>query len=168
MRRHLVWRGSKTDLWPVLSRPQATDDLAAALAEPFLGAVDLVIGPDPGGVLFGPLVARLLRVPFAPVCRDRAFFFAGPHAVVRAETGSGELLAHAAAFDRPGRVLLVDDWSESGGTVTGVVDLVASTRARLIGVSLLVDSLPLSARELLESRGVPVRGVAVPHELRRE
>lgn len=165
--RLLTWRDGETDLWPLLADPRATVDVVRGLARPFMGTVDLVLGPDPGGVLFGPLVARELEVPFAPVCRDRRFFFQGPHERASATTGADELHAHRAAFADGARVLLVDDWSESASTVRGVAELVAGTGAELVGVSFLVDSLRPEVRADLESRGIEVRGLVTPGELGR-
>lgn len=167
LRRILTWRDGGTDLWPLLSDPQATSDVVAALAEPFEGEIDLVAGPEPGGILFGPLVARALRVPFAPVCRDRAFFFQGPHESVSVATERGELLMHRAALSDKARVLLVDDWSESGTTVTGVARLVAATTAKLLAVSFVVDSLRPAVRRELEAAGVALHAVATADQLTR-
>ncbi|MEV0644298.1 GNAT family N-acetyltransferase [Phytomonospora sp. NPDC050363] len=164
--RLLTWRGGETDLWPLLADPRATVDVVRGLSRPFLGAVDLVLGPDPGGMLFGPLAARELEVPFAPVCRDRRFFFQGPHERVTVQAGADELHAHRAALADGARVLLVDDWSESGSTVRGVADLVAQTGATLAGVSYLVDSLRPEVRADLEARGIEVRGLVTPAGLR--
>lgn len=167
LRRILTWRDGGTDLWPLLSDPQATNNVVAALAEPFEGEIDLVAGPEPGGILFGPLVARALRVPFAPVCRNRAFFFQGPHESVSVATDRGELLMHRAALSDKARVLLVDDWSESGATVTGVARLIAGTTAKLLAVSFVVDSLGSQARRTLDSAGIAVHSVATADQLTR-
>ncbi|HEY1180093.1 MAG TPA: phosphoribosyltransferase family protein, partial [Phytomonospora sp.] len=163
--RLLTWRGGETDLWPLLADPRATADVVRGLARPFMGTVDVVLGPDPGGVLFGPLVARELEVPFAPVCRDRRFFFKGPHERASAPAGADELHAHRAALPDGARVLLVDDWSESGSTVRGVADLVGTTGAELVGVSYLVDSLRPEVRAGLEGAGIEVRGLVTAAEL---
>jgi len=165
--RLLTWRDGETDLWPLLADPRATVDVVRGLARPFMGTVDLVLGPDPGGVLYGPLVARELEVPFAPVCRDRRFFFQGPHERASAPAGPDELHAHRAALTDGARVLLVDDWSESGSTVRGVAELVSGTGAELVGVSFLVDSLRAEARDGLRAAGIEVRGLVTPGELAR-
>ncbi|GIG64883.1 GNAT family N-acetyltransferase [Phytomonospora endophytica] len=165
--RLLSWQGGETDLWPLLADPRATVDVVRGLARPFMGTVDVVLGPDPGGVLFGPLVARELEVPFAPVCRDRRFFFKGPHERASAQAGADELHAHRAALSDGARVLLVDDWSETGSTVRGVAELVAGTGAELVGVSYLVDSLRPEVRAGLEAQGIEVRGLVAVDEFTR-
>ncbi|WP_169313913.1 phosphoribosyltransferase family protein [Stackebrandtia nassauensis] len=157
----LTWRGGGTDLWPLLSDPAATDAVARGLAAPFVGRTDVVLGPDPGGVLFGPLVARILGVPFAPVCRDRDFFFQGAHEHV----SDGYLYVHRAALPDGARALLVDDWSESGSTVTGVAELVAATGATLSAVSFLVDSLPEAARKTLSDKDIAVASLVAATDL---
>ncbi|GAA4904097.1 adenine/guanine phosphoribosyltransferase-like PRPP-binding protein [Stackebrandtia albiflava] len=161
----LQWRGGATDLWPLLRVPADMSAVADALATGLPDA-DVVLGPDPGGVLLGPPVAERLRVPFAPVCRDRRFFFQGPHATVTAPTGDGELWAHAAALPPGTRAVLVDDWTESGGTLRAARALVDSAGARLVGVALLVDCLPEDVRRLLTDGGTVVRALARP-EARR-
>ncbi|HZE40995.1 MAG TPA: phosphoribosyltransferase family protein [Stackebrandtia sp.] len=163
----LTWKAGGTDLWPLLRDPRATDVVAHGLATPFAGAVDVVLGPDPGGVLFGPLVARVLGVPFAPVCRDRAFFFQGPHEAVAVETPGGDLVAHRAALGDGARVLVVDDWSESGSTAKGVAAIVEATGARLVAIAFLVDSLDDGVRESLRGKGIGVHGLATPAGLMR-
>lgn len=163
----LQWKGGATDLWPLLSDPAAMSTVAESMAAPFADEVDLVAGPDPGGVLFGPLVAGELGVPFAPVCRDRDFFFKGDHPRITAITPRGELHMHAQALSGASRVLLVDDWSESGSTVSGVLDLVSQGDARLVAVSFLVDSLTQEARARLYESEVEVRAVATVGDLVR-
>lgn len=157
--RALTWRGGETDLWPLLADPYAVTDVVRGLAYEFLGRVDVVAGPDPGGLLFGPRVAAELGVPFAPVCRDRRFFFQGGHETVSA----GELLAHRAAFGEGARVLLVDDWSESGMTVKAVTGMLEGTGASLVGVSFLIGNLSAEARDALS--GVEIRALAEAGEL---
>ncbi|MGH8792986.1 MAG: hypothetical protein ACRDXX_10100, partial [Stackebrandtia sp.] len=98
LRDLLCWRGGETDLWPLFADRAATAEAVRGLAEPFRGAVDVVLGPDPGGVLFGPLVAGELGTAFAPVCRDRDFFFKGPHEALTVAAAGGQLLVHRAAL----------------------------------------------------------------------
>lgn len=160
--RAITWRGGETDLWPLLADPYALTDIARGLAHEFLGRADVVAGPDPGGLLLGPRVAAELGVAFAPVCRDRRFFFKGPHETVTA----GELIAHRAAFTEGTRVLLVDDWSESGSTVKGVAAMLEGTGATLVGASFLIDNLHEDARTALTGAGVEVRALARADELK--
>ena len=168
MRDLLTWRGGGTDLWPLLRDPAALDAVTASLAEPFAGPrtelssarIDLVVGPDPGGLLLGPLVAQRLGVPFAPVCRDRRFFFQGSHRTVEADG----LVMHHEALSAGTRALLVDDWSETGGTVRGVHTMVTGAGARLVAIAFLVDSLPEQVRESLRDTGVRVHALATVRE----
>jgi adenine phosphoribosyltransferase len=63
---------------------------------------------------------------------------------------------------RPGdRVLLVDDWIETGAQAVAVRDLVADAEAEWVGAAVIVDAMPaelrrrLNVRALLRERQLP-------------
>jgi adenine phosphoribosyltransferase len=161
----LTWQGGKTTLWPLLASPAAVAAVVDALGTGFEGQVDVIAGPDPGGLLFGPMVAAQLGLPFAPICRDTSYFFQNTEPAVSVEKDGLTLYAHRPLLAPGTRVLLVDDWSESGRTLTGALDLVNACGATLTAVSLLVDSLPRPARDALNNAGVDVRSLARPVDL---
>lgn len=164
----LTWQGGKTTLWPLLASPTAVATVVDALGSGFEGRVDVIVGPDPGGLLFGPMVAAKLGLPFAPICRDTAFFFQNTEPAVSIEKDGLTLYAHRPLLAPGTRVLLVDDWSESGRTLTGALDLVNACGATLTAVSLLVDSLPPRIRADLTAADVAVRALAGPEDLQQE
>ena len=60
------------------------------------------------------------------------------------------------------RVLIVDDWAETGSKATTVKRLIEECGGVYVGLSLLVDQLPAEVRSKLE----PVVAVALADEVR--
>jgi adenine phosphoribosyltransferase len=65
------------------------------------------------------------------------------------------------ALQRTDRVLLVDDWAETGNQAYAARSLIEECGASYVGLSLLVDQLSREARHRLE----PVRAVVIHNEL---
>ena len=55
------------DITPVLHDPEALQASIDAFAERFRGTIDVVVGIDSRGFLFGTPLALMLGLPFAPV-----------------------------------------------------------------------------------------------------
>ena len=60
-----------------------------------------------------------------------------------------ELSALRSQFAAGDKVLLVDDWIETGSQALTALDLVTACGAELLGISVLIDEAADSARELL-------------------
>ncbi|MDN5770408.1 MAG: adenine phosphoribosyltransferase [Microlunatus sp.] len=122
--------------------------------------VDVVVGIEARGFLFGAPVALALGVGFVPIRKPAKL----PRQVVSVtydlEYGSETLALHDDAFAAGARVLVVDDVLATGGTVVAAAELIARLHGRLIGVSLLSELSYLGGRERLEAAGVgPVASV---------
>ena len=137
----------------------------AALAGPFReAAVDKVAGIEARGFVLATAVALELDVGFAAVRKPGAVH-PGPKAQLqgppdwRGEPTHLQLQRHVIV---PGeRVLIVDDWAETGSKALTARRLVELCGGEYVGLSLLVDQLPDSIREALE----PVERVAYASEV---
>lgn len=136
--------------------PAVLRQLGPALAEPFRAArPTLVLGPESRGVLLGALVATELGVGLVEV-RKGSERMADSDAWLEATTPPDYRDRHLSMAIRrrlvsPGdRVLVVDDWIDTGGQVLGVRELVQLAGASWLGVSVIVDALdePRLRREL--------------------
>jgi orotate phosphoribosyltransferase len=112
----------------VLQWPRVAEALGRALAEPFQGRVDVVVGPALGGVVIGHEVARALGT-----------------RMVFTERVDG-LAALRRSFElAPGeRVLLTEDVVTTGGSALEVGELVARAGAELVALAAIIDRLPAS------------------------
>lgn len=139
---------------------------AQALAAPFADAdVSKVAGLEARGFIFGVATALELGAGFVPV-RKPGGIHPGPKAkLVTAPSWRGEsvtLEVQRAAISPDDRVLLVDDWAETGAQALAAKQLIEECGGRYIGLSLLVDQLENETRAAL----APVATVADAAEFR--
>jgi len=140
---------------------------ADAVAAPFRGAsVQKVAGIEARGFVLAAAVALELGTGFVAIRKPGSIHpgpkaeLTGPHDWRGIETVL-RLQRHVVA---PGdRVLVVDDWAETGSKATTARRLIEACGGVYAGLSLLVDQLPAAIRDGL----APVAAVALAEELRR-
>src|SRR5262245_46331370 len=113
------------DITTLLQDPSGLRAAVDSLALPFKDDdVDLVVGVESRGFIFGSAVADRLGAGFSPVRKPGKL----PSSTVRAtydlEYGSDSLEMHADAVRSGQRVLIVDDLLATGGTARATTDLV--------------------------------------------
>jgi adenine phosphoribosyltransferase len=163
LRARFRWIGGHADIVGLLSDAEFLARSAAALAEPFADVgVTKVAGIEARGFIFGAAVAMWLDAGFVAV-RKPGSVHPGPKAVRVSEPDwRGQRLAYElqrAAVGVGDRVLLVDDWAETGSQALAAKALIEECGGDWAGASLLVDQLDEAARARLE----PVASV-VTHE----
>jgi adenine phosphoribosyltransferase len=159
------WIGGHADVLGLLSDGAFLASSIAALAEPFEDeGVTKVAGIEARGFIFGPAVATRLGAGFVPVRKPGATH-PGPKAVHVAEPDwRGRRVPYElqrAALAEGDRVLLVDDWAETGSQALAARWLVEECGGCWVGISLLVDQL----KEEVRDRLAPVRAVVVAGQL---
>jgi adenine phosphoribosyltransferase len=139
---------------------------AAALAEPFRGAgVQKVAGIEARGFVLAACVALELDAGFVGI-RKPGGMHPGPKVELAAPRDwrglETTLRLQRHALGEGERVLVVDDWAETGSKALTSRRLIEECRGVYTGLSLLVDQLPDDVREQLR----PVSAVALAGELR--
>ena len=128
------------DITPVLSDPAAFNAANEALAAPYVGAnIDLVVGIEARGFIFGTPVARLLDVGFVPIRKPGKLPWETRSVSYELEYGSDALEIHADAVAEGQRVLVVDDLLATGGTARAACDLLAGIGAEVVEVAVLIE-----------------------------
>jgi adenine phosphoribosyltransferase len=147
------WAGGHADVWSVFRDAKALSTVVAALAEPYRhGGVDAVCGVESRGFLLGAAVAVELGSGFLPVRKGTGQF---PGEKTFGQTAPDYRgLRHTLRLQRasvsPGdRVLLVDDWIETGNQARTVKSLIEQRGGLWVGCSVLVDQLDDESRESL-------------------
>lgn len=126
-----------------------------AMAAPHAGAnVDLVVGIESRGFIFGSAIADRLKTGFAPVRKLGKLPAQTRRASYALEYGSDSLEIHEDAAARGQRVLIVDDLLATGGTASATVGLVRGLGAEVVGVQFLIELLALNGREKLGGENV--------------
>lgn len=131
------------DNWAVFRDGELLRDVAGAMAEPFRNEdVTSVVAVESRGFVLGAAVALRLGVGFVAV-RKPGGLFAGEKLEVRAAAdyrGHEWTLRMQRAAVAPGaRLLLVDDWMETGSQARAVMQLVQACGGELAGIAVMVD-----------------------------
>jgi adenine phosphoribosyltransferase len=116
--------------------------------------VDVVVGMEARGFIFGAPVALALGVGFVPVRKPSKLPRATLTASCDLEYGSETLAVHADAISQGARVLIVDDVLATGGTIAATADLVRQLGAEVTGVTVVMELGFLSGRKFLAGQGI--------------
>lgn len=138
------------DITPLLADPPGLALAVELMANPFRGQkVDLVLGAESRGFIFGIAVAQALAAGFVPVRkpgklprRTKSFEYA-------LEYGTDRLEVHEDAIKPGQRVLVVDDLIATGGTLGACLDMVEHLGGELAGVAVLIELTALNGRAAL-------------------
>jgi adenine phosphoribosyltransferase len=125
--------------------------LIDALAEYYLNKqVDLVLGMEARGFIFGPALAYRLNAGFVPVRKPGKLPAATHKVSYDLEYGSNTLEIHQDAIKKGQRVIIVDDLLATGGTAEATAKLAASQGAEIAGLGFVVELDFLNGKEKLK------------------
>lgn len=112
--------------------------------------IDVVVGPEARGFIFGCPVSYALGIGFVPVRKPRKL----PREVVEysyeLEYGSNVLCMHKDSIKPGQRVLIIDDLLATGGTIEAVIKLVESLGGIVAGLAFLIELEELKGMEKLK------------------
>ncbi|MGB7158433.1 MAG: adenine phosphoribosyltransferase [Tepidisphaeraceae bacterium] len=136
------------DITPLLADASGLALSIELMANPFRGKnVDLVVGAESRGFIFGTAVACCLSAGFVLVRKPGKL----PHKKVSRtydlEYGQDTLEMHADAIVAGQRVLVVDDVLATGGTMKASCDLVEQLGGKIVGVAVLTELVALGGRQ---------------------
>jgi adenine phosphoribosyltransferase len=126
-----------------------------SLATPFEGqGVDLVVGIESRGFIFGAAVADRIGAGFSPVRKPGKLPSTRVRATYELEYGSDCLEMHDDAVRSGQRVLIVDDLLATGGTARATVELVTRLGGTVHALAFLIELVALNGRQRLEGQTV--------------
>src|ERR1700688_1730106 len=129
--------------------------LIDALSEHYLAKdIDLVLGMEARGFIFGPAVAYRLNAGFVPVRKPGKLPAAAAKYDYALEYGTNTLEIHRDAIQRGQRVIIVDDLLATGGTAEATAHLAESLGAEIAGLGFVVELDFLKGREMLQGYDV--------------
>lgn len=148
------------DITPLLADPAGLGLAIELMANPFRGKrVDLVVGAESRGFIFGVALAKTLATGFIPI-RKRGKL---PARIVAAEYeleyGSDTLEIHDDAIHKGQRVLVVDDLIATGGTMKAALRLVEGLGGEVAGATVLIELADLKGRAGLGVHGERLHAV---------
>jgi adenine phosphoribosyltransferase len=135
------------DITPLLSDPSGLALSIELLANPFRGKnIDLVIGAESRGFIFGTAVACCLSAGFGLVRKPGKLPADSIAMEYDLEYGKDSLHMHADAVKPGQRVLICDDVLATGGTMKACCDLVRKLGGEIAGVAVLIELVSLKGR----------------------
>ncbi len=144
------------DITPLLLAPEAFREAVRRMAEPYAkGDVDVVVGAEARGFIFGAAVALELEAGFIPVRKPGKLPHATTSVTYELEYGTDTLQMHTDAVAEGARILLVDDLLATGGTMAACCEMVEKVGGRVAGVEFLIELAFLAGRKRLGT--YPVR-----------
>jgi adenine phosphoribosyltransferase len=123
------------DITTLLKDKVGFAELIDALAAHYIGRdIDLVLGIEARGFIFGPALAYRLNAGFVPVRKPKKL----PAPTVRVsydlEYGADALEVHLDAIEPGQRVVIVDDLLATGGTMEATIKLVRQLGGEIAGL----------------------------------
>ena len=114
--------------------------LIDALAAHYIGKdIDLVLGIEARGFIFGPALAYRLNAGFVPVRKPKKLPAKTISVTYDLEYGSDKLELHADAIEPGQKVVLVDDLLATGGTMEATIQLVKQLGGEIAGLAFAVE-----------------------------
>lgn len=111
--------------------------------------IDVVVGPEARGFLFGSPVAYALGVGFVPVRKPGKLPFDTIGVSYDLEYGSDELEIHKDAILPGQRVAIVDDLLATGGTIGSVAKLIEQVGGVVASIDFVIELTGLNGRDKL-------------------
>lgn len=138
------------DITTLLQDPAGLRDAIDSLTTPFIGqGIEMVVGIESRGFIFGAAVADRLGAGFAPVRKPGKLPSTTTRVSYDLEYGSDALEIHDDAVKTGQRVLIVDDLLATGGTARAAADLVGRLGGQVHALAFLIELVGLNGRDKL-------------------
>ena len=141
------------DITPVLQDPAALKQCLEEMRDKILelGKVDLIVGAESRGFIFGAPLAYMLGIGFVPIRKKGKLPYKSISAEYALEYGTDILEMHEDAVKPGDKVVIVDDLLATGGTAGSNVKLVEKLGGKVAGMVYFVELAFLNGRDKLKS-----------------
>lgn len=141
------------DIFSVLADPSVFQDLLAVLEEQIRAVcpdVEIIVGLESRGFLFGTPLALALGVPFVPVRKKGKLPGELKQVLYTLEYGTDVFEAQAKCIKLGQKVVIVDDLLATGGSMKAACDLVTSIGGTVSLCLVCIELEDLKGRETLD------------------
>ncbi|XP_062257501.1 adenine phosphoribosyltransferase [Platichthys flesus] len=145
------------DICPLLKDPAAltaVTDLFEEHVRNNYKQVDLIVGLDARGFLFGPLLAQRLGVGFVPIRKTGKLPGVIASVAYDLEYGKAEAEVQEDAVAPGQKVLLIDDLLATGGTMYAAIQLMRKQEAEIVGCMVVIELKELNGIDKLKPHSV--------------
>jgi len=138
------------DITTLTKNPEGFRAAVDAMAERYADAnIDLVVGIESRGFVFGAAVAYKMGVGFVPARKPGKLPAQTVSAEYELEYGTDALEIHKDAIGEGQRILIVDDLLATGGTAAATAKLVSGLGGDIVAITFLIDLAFLKGRDKL-------------------
>ena len=135
------------DITPLLASHDALKEAVIRMSEPFVDkGVEVVVGIESRGFIFGSLLADHLAASFVPIRKPGKLPCKTISASYELEYGTDKVEIHADAISPGQKVLMVDDLLATGGTMAAGCKLVEELGGEIVGLAFLIELSFLNGR----------------------
>jgi adenine phosphoribosyltransferase len=128
------------DITTLLKDKTGFAQLIDAFAAHYIGKdIDIVLGIEARGFIFGPALAYRLNAGFVPVRKPKKLPAPTAKVSYDLEYGTDSLEIHLDAIQPGQRVLIVDDLLATGGTMQATVQLVEKLGGEIVGIGFAIE-----------------------------
>jgi len=128
------------DITPLLADPRALHITLDLLAQRFIGEhIDVVVGIESRGFIFGGALSARLNASFVPVRKPGKLPWKTDRVAYALEYGEAELEMHVQSIKPGSRVLIVDDLLATGGTAKAAAQLTQRQGGIVDGYAFVVE-----------------------------
>lgn len=140
------------DITPLLADPRALHITLDLLAQRFVGEhIDVVVGIESRGFIFGGALSARLNASFVPVRKPGKLPWKTSRVAYALEYGEAELEMHLDSIKQGARVIIVDDLLATGGTAQAAAQLTQQQGGTVAGFAFVVELDFLKGREKLQA-----------------
>ncbi len=138
------------DITPLLQNPSSLKEIVNKTTDHYKNKkIDMIVGAEARGFLFGPAVAINLGAGFIPVRKPGKLPYETASETYELEYGTDTLEIHKDAIKTGDSVLMRDDLLATGGTMAACCKLVESLGGNIAGCAFLIELGFLNGKDLL-------------------
>ncbi len=146
------------DITPLIGDADGFEALVEAMAKPLRGEnVDMIVGPEARGFIFGAALANTLHAGLVPARKPGKLPYETIGYEYGLEYGTDELQIHVDAIKPGQRVVIADDLLATGGTALACAKLVEKAGGVVVGFVFAIELTDLPGRKTLA--GYPVHTI---------
>lgn len=116
--------------------------------------VDVIVGPESRGFIFGAPVAYAMRKSFVPIRKKGKLPYKTIKVEYDLEYGTDVLEIHEDAIKPGQKVVIIDDLLATGGTASANIKLVEKLGGEVVGLIYFIELTFLNGREKLKGYNV--------------
>ncbi|UCD29699.1 MAG: adenine phosphoribosyltransferase [Planctomycetota bacterium] len=139
------------DITPLLQSPAGLSLAVEFLTQPYRDKrIEIVVGAESRGFIFGTAVARNLSAGFVPIRKPGKLPADTFSKTYDLEYGTDTFEIHTDAVKSGQRVLMVDDLLATGGTMKACCELVEQLGGVIVGIAFLIELADLEGIQKLK------------------